>query len=111
MPTLVSVTQRALSVTQRALSVTQRALSATPRSHRCVVTKSGYTADEDFSSADAVFNYIGDKGDEQFSLDDLRLNSPLWPGCGSSEDGEVGEEEFCLYSMDDSMDEGSEGSK
>lgn len=78
---------------------------------RCVVTKSGYTADEDFSSADAVFNYIGDKGDEQFSLDDLRLNSPLWPGCGSSEDGEVGEEEFCLYSMDDSMDEGSEGSK
>jgi hypothetical protein len=38
---------------------------------RCVVTTSSYTVDEDFSNADAVFDCIGDKGDERFSLDDL----------------------------------------
>jgi hypothetical protein len=36
-----------------------------------VVTQSSYTADEDFSLADAVFECIGDAGDEQFSLHDL----------------------------------------
>jgi hypothetical protein len=40
-------------------------------SRRCVVTQSSYTADEDFSLADAVFECIGDAGDEQFSLHDL----------------------------------------
>jgi HAD superfamily hydrolase (TIGR01509 family) len=38
---------------------------------RCVVTQSGYTADEDFSIADAVFPEIGDDGAEQFSLQEL----------------------------------------
>jgi beta-phosphoglucomutase-like phosphatase (HAD superfamily) len=38
---------------------------------RCIVTKSRYTADEDFNDADAVFDCIGDAGDERFSLQDL----------------------------------------
>ena len=38
---------------------------------RCVVTKSRYTEDEDFDVADAVFDCIGDAGDERFSLHDL----------------------------------------
>jgi len=38
---------------------------------RCVVTTSGYTGDEDFSAADAVFSEIGDAGKEKFSLRDL----------------------------------------
>lgn len=37
----------------------------------CVVTKSSYTGGEDFGAADAVFDCIGDKGDERFSLADL----------------------------------------
>jgi len=45
---------------------------------KCVVTISGYTAEEDFSKADAIFKYIGDEGDEQFSLQDICLDSPMW---------------------------------
>lgn len=35
----------------------------------CIVTKSGYTADEDFANADAVFDCIGDPPEERFDLD------------------------------------------
>jgi len=73
---------------------------------RCVVTKSGYTADEDFTAADAVFDNIGDGGHAQFSLNDLRLKSPLWLGCGEDESS-IGEEEFCVYDSQDSIDEGA----
>jgi len=45
---------------------------------KCVVTKSGYTGDEDFGLADAVFSYIGDENDEKFSLSDLALSSSFW---------------------------------
>jgi HAD superfamily hydrolase (TIGR01509 family) len=45
---------------------------------RCVVTQSSYTADEDFSLADAVFECIGDAGDEQFSLHDLTTPGSFW---------------------------------
>ncbi|GBG76582.1 hypothetical protein CBR_g22462 [Chara braunii] len=38
---------------------------------KCVVTKSGYTADEDFSIADAIFDCIGDAPEERFGLTDL----------------------------------------
>jgi hypothetical protein len=38
---------------------------------RVVVTKSYYTQNEDFRIADAVFDCIGDAGDERFSLSDL----------------------------------------
>ena len=38
---------------------------------RCLITESGYTAGEDFAIADAVFDCIGEAGDERFSLDDL----------------------------------------
>lgn len=41
------------------------------RVRRCVVTQSSYTGDEDFALADAVFDQIGDSGDERFSLHDL----------------------------------------
>eukprot|EP00850_Spirogloea_muscicola_P023567 SM000368S13750 [mRNA] locus=s368:19914:22027:- [translate_table: standard] len=34
----------------------------------CIVTKSGYTADEDFSAADAVYECIGDSPADGFSL-------------------------------------------
>ncbi|KAG2329633.1 hypothetical protein Bca52824_000813 [Brassica carinata] len=34
----------------------------------CIVTKSGYTADEDFVNADAVFDCIGDSPEERFDL-------------------------------------------
>ncbi|BFI07811.1 hypothetical protein MPTK1_2g15630 [Marchantia polymorpha subsp. ruderalis] len=36
---------------------------------KCIVTKSGYTEDEDFSAADAVFPCIGDKPSVNFDLD------------------------------------------
>eukprot|EP00252_Welwitschia_mirabilis_P012845 TRINITY_DN28381_c0_g4_i2.p1 TRINITY_DN28381_c0_g4~~TRINITY_DN28381_c0_g4_i2.p1 ORF type:complete len:312 (-),score=66.30 TRINITY_DN28381_c0_g4_i2:325-1260(-) len=36
---------------------------------KCIITKSGYTAEEDFSSADAVFDTIGDPPDENFNLE------------------------------------------
>ncbi|KAL3628936.1 hypothetical protein CASFOL_027982 [Castilleja foliolosa] len=34
----------------------------------CIVTKSGYTGDEDFVNADAVFDCIGDAPEERFDL-------------------------------------------
>ncbi|WIA23377.1 hypothetical protein OEZ85_000140 [Tetradesmus obliquus] len=37
----------------------------------CVVTKSSYTQNEDFGSADAVHDCIGEAGEERFSLADL----------------------------------------
>jgi HAD superfamily hydrolase (TIGR01509 family) len=38
---------------------------------RCYVTKSAYTAEEDFAGADGVFDCIGDAGAARFSLRDL----------------------------------------
>ena len=35
------------------------------------MTKSQYTEDEDFTKADAVYDCIGDKGDERFSYSDM----------------------------------------
>ncbi|KAI4336263.1 hypothetical protein L6164_014809 [Bauhinia variegata] len=35
---------------------------------KCIITKSGYTADEEFSNADAVFDFIGDPPEERFDL-------------------------------------------
>ncbi|KAI3435308.1 uncharacterized protein J3R85_006237 [Psidium guajava] len=35
---------------------------------KCIVTKSGYTAEEDFINADAVFDCIGDPPEERFDL-------------------------------------------
>jgi len=32
------------------------------------VTKSSYTEDEDFHKADAIYDCIGDKGDERFTF-------------------------------------------
>jgi hypothetical protein len=46
---------------------------------RCIVTKSRYTENERFDSADAIFDCIGDAGDERFSLDDL-----LTPGTANA---------------------------
>lgn len=37
----------------------------------CVVTKSSYTQDEKFDEADAIFDCIGEVGEERFSLSDL----------------------------------------
>jgi len=45
---------------------------------RCVVTTSSYTADEDFSVADAIFPEIGDEGSENFSLGDLTTPGSFW---------------------------------
>ena len=39
---------------------------------KCIVTKSGYTADEDFLKADAVFDCIGDPPEERFDLEFCR---------------------------------------
>ncbi|RLM57943.1 haloacid dehalogenase-like hydrolase domain-containing protein [Panicum miliaceum] len=36
---------------------------------KCIVTKSGYTAEEDFATADAVFDCIGDPPEVRFDLD------------------------------------------
>lgn len=38
---------------------------------RVIVTESFYTKNEDFSNADAVFDCIGDSGEERFGLEDL----------------------------------------
>ncbi|XP_019414887.1 PREDICTED: haloacid dehalogenase-like hydrolase domain-containing protein At3g48420 [Lupinus angustifolius] len=35
---------------------------------KCIITKSGYTADEDFVNADAIFDFIGDPPEESFDL-------------------------------------------
>lgn len=46
-------------------------LAAKAAGMTCVITKSSYTQNEDFSVADAVFDCIGDAGDERFSLKEL----------------------------------------
>lgn len=46
-------------------------LAAKAAGMTCVVTKSSYTQDENFDQADAIFDCIGDTGDERFSLSDL----------------------------------------
>ena len=46
-------------------------LAARAAGMRCIVTTSSYTAGEDFAAADAVFDCIGDGGDERFGLADL----------------------------------------
>ena len=38
---------------------------------RCIVTTSRYTSGESFESADAIYDCIGDAGEERFSLTDL----------------------------------------
>lgn len=38
---------------------------------RCIITKSSYTEEEDFDIADAVFDCIGEAGDERFTVHDL----------------------------------------
>jgi beta-phosphoglucomutase-like phosphatase (HAD superfamily) len=48
--------------------------SAKSAGMHCVVTKSSYTQNEDFSQADAVFDRIGDAGDERFTLSDLNFS-------------------------------------
>lgn len=35
------------------------------------MTKSSYTEEENFNHADAIFDCIGDKGDERFSFADM----------------------------------------
>ncbi|KAK9909571.1 hypothetical protein WJX75_004295 [Coccomyxa subellipsoidea] len=45
---------------------------------RCIVTESRYTAGEDFDSADAVVDCIGDAGEERFSLEDLATPGKFW---------------------------------
>ena len=44
---------------------------------RCIVTTSSYTADEDFSIADAVFDCIGSGEDANFSMLDLTTPGKL----------------------------------
>lgn len=46
-------------------------LAARAAGMRCIVTTSSYTVNEDFGTADAVFDCIGDKGDERISFHDL----------------------------------------
>ena len=41
------------------------------RLSRCFVTRSSYTQEEDFSKADAIYDCIGEEGDERFSLKEL----------------------------------------
>ncbi|KAL4526550.1 hypothetical protein Ndes2526A_g00995 [Nannochloris sp. 'desiccata'] len=45
---------------------------------RVIVTESYYTKGEDFSIADAVFDCIGEAGDERFSLHDLTTPGSFW---------------------------------
>ncbi|CAN6556312.1 unnamed protein product [Malus baccata var. baccata] len=35
---------------------------------KCIVTKSGYTAEEEFQKADAVFDFFGNSSEERFDL-------------------------------------------
>ena len=51
--------------------------SARAAGMRVVVTKSRYTEHEPFDGADAVFDCIGEKGEERFSLDDLSTPGAL----------------------------------
>jgi phosphoglycolate phosphatase-like HAD superfamily hydrolase len=43
----------------------------------CIVTTSSYTADEDFSGADAVFECIGEGSNASFSMADLKGRGKL----------------------------------
>lgn len=45
---------------------------------RVCVTKSIYSEDEDFAGADAVFDCIGDEGDERFSFSELSTPGAFW---------------------------------
>lgn len=45
---------------------------------RVVVTESYYTKGEDFATADAVFDCIGEEGSENFSLSDLTTPGSFW---------------------------------
>ena len=47
---------------------------------RVCVTKSIYSEDEDFTGADAVFDCIGDEGDERFGFEDLTTPGSFWQG-------------------------------
>ena len=53
-------------------------LAAKAAGMRCIVTTSPYTAEEDFTEADAVFPEIGDAGQEKFSLHDLTTPGSFW---------------------------------
>lgn len=44
---------------------------------RCVVTTSSYTADEDFTGADAIFSEIGEGPTANFSMADLTASGKL----------------------------------
>lgn len=46
-------------------------LAAKAAGMACVITKSSYTQNEDFSVADAVYDCIGDAGEERFGLSQL----------------------------------------
>jgi len=45
---------------------------------RCCVTKSIYSEDEDFTGADAVFDCLGDEGDERAKFHDLTTPGAFW---------------------------------
>jgi HAD superfamily hydrolase (TIGR01509 family) len=45
---------------------------------RCCVTKSIYSEGEDFSRADAVFDCLGDEGDERVKFHDLTTPGAFW---------------------------------
>ena len=45
---------------------------------RVCVTKSTYSEVEDFAGADAVFDCIGDEGDERFSFSELSTPGAFW---------------------------------
>ena len=45
---------------------------------RVCVTKSIYSEEEDFAGADAVFDCIGDEGDERFSFSELSTPGAFW---------------------------------
>ena len=47
-------------------------LAAKAAGMHCVITTNGYTADEDFSEADAVFPELGDEPDVRVTLQDLK---------------------------------------
>lgn len=53
-------------------------LAARAAGMRCVVTTSSYTVEEEFGTADAVFDCIGDEGDERFSFHDLTTPGSFW---------------------------------
>jgi HAD superfamily hydrolase (TIGR01509 family) len=47
-------------------------LAAKSAEMKCIVTKSSYTHDEDFSEADAIYNELGDAPDSIVTLDELK---------------------------------------